>query len=61
VALALPVASAALAHPGHGLDGGAWHRLHYLSEPLHVAPPALIALAFALVWRRLRAARAGTR
>lgn len=46
--LALPVAAAA--HPGHGLAGGSHAWLHYLSDPLHVAPAALALLAFA-VWR----------
>lgn len=58
---ALLVAGAAGAHPGHGLGGGSFGALHYLSEPLHVAPLALLALAVALAWRRLRRARAETR
>lgn len=48
--------SAALAHPGHGLtDGNSW--LHWLTEPVHVAPQA--ALAALAVWglRRSRSAR----
>ncbi len=44
-----------LAHPGHGAGGGAgW--LHHWTEPLHVAPVALLAVGLALVlraaWRR---------
>jgi MYXO-CTERM domain-containing protein len=61
-AAALAIANAAAAHPGHGLAGGSSHWLHYLGEPLHVAPLALAGLALALVWqRRRRAARARTR
>ena len=47
----LGVASAAAAHPGHGLAHG-W--LHWATEPLHVAPPALAAV---LLWRARRRAR----
>ena len=46
----LGVATAAAAHPGHGLAAQSW--LHYLAEPLHVAPIALGALALGLAWRR---------
>jgi MYXO-CTERM domain-containing protein len=53
------VASAAAAHPGHGL--GAQGFLHYLTDPLHVAPVALIGLALALAWRRRTRARVPTR
>ncbi len=61
-AAAFFVASSAAAHPGHGLGGGSAHWLHYLSEPLHVAPLAVAALAlvFGLAWRR-RSVRARTR
>jgi hydrogenase/urease accessory protein HupE len=55
-AAALSIASTAAAHPGHGLDGGSSHWLHYLSDPLHVAPLAAVGLALALAWRR-RSAR----
>ena len=57
---ALVLASQAAAHPGHGLGGGSTHWLHYLSDPLHLAPFAVGALAIALAWRR-RSARARTR
>jgi hypothetical protein len=56
---ALAIANAAAAHPGHGLEGGSSHWLHYLSDPLHVAPLALVGL-IAVVWRR-RAARVRAR
>jgi hypothetical protein len=59
---ALAFAQAAAAHPGHGLAGGSSHALHYLSDPLHVAPLALAGLALAVGWRRRRrAVRARTR
>ena len=62
VGLVLGMAEAAAAHPGHGIGGGSEAWLHYLSEPLHVAPLALAALALALVRvHRRRAARARTR
>ncbi len=57
---ALGLASAAAAHPGHGLGDGSMHPLHYLSDPLHVAPFAVAALAIGLAWRR-RSVRARTR
>jgi MYXO-CTERM domain-containing protein len=57
----LAIANAAAAHPGHGLAGGSAHWLHYLSDPLHVAPPVLVGLALLLVWQRRRAVRARTR
>ena len=40
----LAFASPAAAHPGHGLGGGSTSWLHYLTEPVHVAPWALLAL-----------------
>ena len=40
----LALASPALAHPGHGLGGGSTSWLHYLTEPVHVAPWVLLAL-----------------
>ena len=58
---ALALASPAAAHPGHGLGGGSTHWLHYLSDPLHVAPLAVGVLALALVVRARRSARARTR
>ena len=60
-AAVLVLASPAGAHPGHGLGGGSTHWLHYLTEPLHVAPFAVGALALALVVRARRSARARTR
>jgi MYXO-CTERM domain-containing protein len=60
VGAALPlVASAAAAHPGHGLAAQGW--LHWATDPLHVAPLALIGLALALAWRRRTRARVPTR
>ncbi len=38
------LASAAAAHPGHGADGGSYSLLHYLSEPVHIAFAALLAV-----------------
>jgi len=58
---ALSSASAAWAHPGHGLGGGSAHWLHYASDPLHAAPLALLAFTLALGWRRRRGSRARTR
>jgi hypothetical protein len=45
----ITAATAAAAHPGHGLAGAStW--LHYLSDPLHLAPVAVAGLVIA--WRR---------
>ena len=55
------LASQAAAHPGHGLGGGSTRWLHYLTEPPHVAPVAIGALALALAVRARRGARARTR
>lgn len=55
------LANQAAAHPGHGLGGGSDRWLHYLTEPLHVAPFALGALALAIIVRARRSARARTR
>jgi hypothetical protein len=55
----LLVASAAAAHPGHGIAPHGW--LHWATDPLHVAPLALLGLALALAWRRRVRARVPTR
>ncbi len=36
IALAIAMAPAANAHPGHGQYGGSFGAMHYLTEPLHV-------------------------
>jgi hypothetical protein len=56
-ALVMSLAGAAAAHPGHGLAGGSQSALHYLGEPLHVAPFVLAALALGLAARRRSRAR----
>jgi len=33
------------AHPGHGADGGSHELTHYVTEPVHLAPLGLAALA----------------
>ena len=43
--LVLAVTSPALAHPGHGRDGGSHELTHYFTEPEHLAPVALAVLA----------------
>ncbi len=35
VALMMCLTSVAMAHPGHGSEGGSLNLLHYLTEPLH--------------------------
>jgi len=55
----LGVASAAAAHPGHGLAAQGW--LHWAVEPLHAAPLALLVIGLALAWRRRTRARMPTR
>lgn len=44
-AVAISMAGPALAHPGHGKGGGSHELVHYATEPLHIAPVALAALA----------------
>ena len=60
-AAALVLASPVAAHPGHGLGGGSNHWLHYLSDPLHVAPFAVAGLALVLLVRARRSLRRPTR
>lgn len=53
-------AAPALAHPGHGKDGGSHELTHYVTEPAHVAPLGLAALAGVaaaafVVWYRRKA------
>ena len=55
----LVMTSAAAAHPGHGLAAGGW--LHYATEPLHIAPLALVVLVLALAWRWRARARVPSR
>jgi len=57
----LALASQAAAHPGHGLGGGSAHALHYLTDPMHVAPIAAGVLALALAVRARRSAGARKR
>ena len=38
-------AAPAFAHPGHGADGGSHELTHYVTEPVHLAPLGLAALA----------------
>ena len=57
---ALVLAVPAFAHPGHGKDGGSHELTHYLSEPEHLAPLGLAALAGVaaaafVVWYRRKA------
>lgn len=53
-------AAPVLAHPGHGRDGGSHELTHYVTEPAHLAPVGLAALAGVaaaafVVWYRRRA------
>ena len=54
------ISSPARAHPGHGVGGGDWSMLHYLTEPDHLVTALGLALLFAgaLAWRAIRARRA---
>jgi hydrogenase/urease accessory protein HupE len=51
--------SPAWAHPGHGVDGGDWSLLHYLTEPDHLigALGLAILVAGSFAWRATRARR----
>lgn len=42
---------AAIAHEGHG-SSNAHSLMHYLSEPLHLLPIAIVAVAGWYIWRR---------
>jgi hypothetical protein len=44
---ALTVSSPASAHPGHGLGGGSYSLLHYVTEPLHLLGGLVVVAAFA--------------
>ena len=53
----LTASSVAVAHPGHGHDGGSFSLLHYLTEPLHFLQGVLLAagvVGVALVVMRRR-------
>lgn len=39
----LTTASAVMAHPGHGPDGGSYSPMHYLTEPQHLLSGILLA------------------
>jgi hypothetical protein len=52
---ALGAASAAGAHPGHGVAPDGF--LHWATEPVHAAPLALLVLTVGLAWRRRARAR----
>ncbi|HEX6984403.1 MAG TPA: hypothetical protein VF170_03455 [Planctomycetaceae bacterium] len=59
-ALTLALTAPALAHPGHGRDGGSHELAHYFTEPEHLAPVGLAALAGVaaaafVVWYRRKA------
>ena len=46
----LLAATAASAHPGHGLDPSGATLLHWLASPEHVAPLAGLAALCAVLW-----------
>lgn len=46
-ALPLLTASAAGAHPGHGVEGGSWSLVHFLSDPLHLGFALAVVLGLA--------------
>ena len=48
----LPVS--AIAHDGHG-SSHAHALMHYLTEPLHVIPLVIVAVAAWYIWRRKKA------
>lgn len=54
IATTFLLSGAAFAHPGHGTGAGT-DALHFLTEPVHAVPIALLALAGVLgrtFWRR---------
>jgi hydrogenase/urease accessory protein HupE len=44
----------ALAHTGHGADGGSFSLVHYLTEPEHLSVIAVIVVGVLLVIRKKR-------
>jgi hydrogenase/urease accessory protein HupE len=58
--IAALASSPSWAHPGHGVDGGDWSLLHYLTEPDHLV--GVLGLLAVAVWffvrRFVRARRA---
>ena len=44
----------ALAHTGHGADGGSFSLAHYLTEPEHLSVIAVIMVGVLLVIRKKR-------
>ena len=53
----LALCSAAVAHPGHGADGGDFGLRHYLTEPAHLGIAIPVLLLGALTLRLLRRPR----
>ena len=47
-------ASVAIAHPGHGHNGGTYNLVHYLTEPVHLATVLGTLVASFLVMMLLR-------
>jgi hypothetical protein len=41
------ISSPSWAHPGHGVGGGDWSLVHYLTEPDHLVPALGLALVVA--------------
>ena len=54
------LSSPARAHPGHGVGGGDWSLVHYLTEPDHLAAALGLALlvAASFAGQAIRARRA---
>jgi hydrogenase/urease accessory protein HupE len=54
------LSSPSWAHPGHGVGGGDWSLVHYLTEPDHLAAALGLALlvAASFAGRAIRARRA---
>lgn len=58
IATTFLLSGAAFAHPGHGKGAGT-DAVHFLTEPVHIVPIALLALVGVLGWtfRRRRVRR----
>ena len=54
------LSSSSWAHPGHGVGGGDWSLVHFLTEPDHLAAAVRLALlvAASFAGRAIRARRA---